>query len=233
VWIASTGPGGTGWGTPVNPAGGDGAHDDDAAAITALNGGIGVLFSNQDTESFQWVTRLDSDPADQWSATETVVQGVNLADGHINFALSPTGELFAAVKTSLGDDGEPLDSPLIEVLRRDPDGEWSKSTAATVSNQATRAQLVVTADGQYLILVASSPQSGGALYYKISRTDRVQYAPGKGTLLAAWEGATINDATTTAAPIDPAVPFVVLASDSTVGRYYHAELRLGDLLAAQ
>ena len=233
VWIASTDPGGTGWGTPVNPAGGDGAHDDDAAAITEIDGGIGVLWSNQETESFQWVSRQDSDPVDQWAETETVVQGVNVADGHINFALSPTGELFAAVKTSLGDDGEPLDSPLIEVLRRDLDGQWSKSTAATVSNQTTRAQLVVTADGQNLVLVATSPQPGGALYYKISRTDKVQFAPGKGTLLAAWEGATLNDATTTAAPIDPAVPLVILASDSTVGRYYHAELRLGDLLAVQ
>lgn len=233
VWIASTRPGGDTWSTPVNPAGGDGAHDDDAAAITRINGGIGVLWSNQETQSFQWISRADSDPVGQWSETETIVQGANLADGHINFALSPTGDLYAAVKTSLGDDGEPLESPLIEVLHRDLDGMWTKNTAATVSNQMTRAQLVVTADGRKLVLVASSPQAGGALYYKISDTADVQFAPGKGTLLAAWEGATINDATTTAAPIDPAVPFVVLASDSTVGRYYHAELRLGDLLAVQ
>ncbi len=232
VWLSSTRPGGSGWSTPVHPMGDIQVHLDDATAITAVDGGVGVLWSNQEAESFQWVYRSDSDPVDSWSPAEVVLGGVNSADGHINFALSPTGDLYAAVKTSLGDDGESLDSPLIEVLHRDLAGAWTRATAATVSNQMTRAQLVVTTDGQNLVLVASSPQTGGALYYKISRTDQVQFAPGKGTLLLQWAGAEINDATTTAAPIDPAVPFVVLASDSRTGMYYHAELDLGAVLAA-
>ena len=110
VWIASSAPGGTDWGTPINPAGGDGAHDDDATAITAVGGRIGVLWSNQETGSFQWMSRGDGDPVAQWDAAQVVVQGANLADGHINLAVSPTGDLYAAVKTSLGDDGEPLET---------------------------------------------------------------------------------------------------------------------------
>ena len=161
----------------------------------------------------------------------TVAQGVNIADGHINFALSPTGELFAAVKTSLGDNGEPTNSALIEVLRRDTGGEWTKSTAATVGNQMTRAQLLVTADGAHLILVATSPQTGGSLFYKIASTADGQFAPGKGSTLLTWDGVDLNDASTTRAPIDPAIPLVVLASDSTNGQYYHAELLLTSVLS--
>jgi hypothetical protein len=233
VWIAYSRPGGTGWSTPMNPAGGDGAHEDDATAITTINGGIGVLWSNQSSGSFQWMSRTDTDPVAQWEQPEIVVQGANLADGHINVALSPTGDLYAAIKTSLGDDGEPLESPLIEVLHRDVTGQWSKATAATVSNQMTRAQLMVTSDGQRLVLVAASPQGGGALYFKVALTSDLRFAPGKGTLLLGWPGATINDATTTRDPFDPAVPLVVLASDSVAGRYYHAELSLGDILSQQ
>jgi hypothetical protein len=233
VWISSSKPGGTGWGTPINPAGGDGAHDDDATAITAISGRIGVLWSNQSNGSFQWMSRADTAPPAQWDAAQVVVQGANLADGHINFAVSPTGDLYAAVKTSLGDSGEPLASPLIEVLHRDPAGSWSKTTAATVDNQMTRAQLMITKDGKYLLLAASSPQNGGSVYFKLATTANLRFAPGKGTLLIGWEGATINDATTTRDPIDPAVPLVVLASDSAYARYYHAELNLGAILAQQ
>lgn len=232
VHVAASGTDGRGFGSPTALQGGEGAHEDDAVAITELPGQVGVLWSNQETGSFNWTSRADTDPVGSWQSTETVVQGANLADGHINMAVAPDGNLFAAVKTSLGDDGEPLDSPLIEVLHRDLDGAWSRTTAALVDNQMTRAQLVITQDGRDLVLIAASPQSGGALYYKIASTADVRFAPGKGTLLLAWEGASINDATTTRAPVDPAVPLVVLASDKDHGEYYHAELSLGDILSA-
>ena len=233
VRIAYSAPGGRDWTAAITPQGGQDVQEDDATAITSLDGSIGVLWSNQTRDAFIWVSRPDSAPPGQWTENRVITQGANFADGHIDFATAPDGNLYAAVKTSLGDDGEPLDSPLIEVLHRTPGGEWSKVTAATVGNQMTRAQLLVTADGRHLLLIATSPQSGGALYYKISETADPQFAPGKGSLLLAWEGAVINDATTSAAPVELDTPLVVLASDSDQGRYYHAELAIGDLLAAQ
>jgi hypothetical protein len=231
VWISSSAPGGSDWATPVTPPGGENVQEDDATAVTALHGGIGLLFSNQERDAFHWISRVDTAPVNEWVEDQEVTQGTNFADGHIDFALSPTGDLYAAVKTSLGDDGEPQESALIEVLHRDPAGTWTKTTAATVSNQMTRAQLLVTKDGAHLILVATSPQSGGSLYYKVTETADPRFSPGKGSLLLGWENAVINDATTTRAPVDRAIPLIILASDSANAQYYHAELSLDAVLS--
>ena len=218
---------------PPTPPNGETVQDDDAVALTDFGGRIGALWSNQEQDAFFWTSRSDSSPVDQWDESVTAAKGVNIADGHVNFAVSPTGEVFAAVKTSLGDNGEPLNSALIEVLRRDAEGTWTKSTAATVGNQMTRAQLLVTADGRHLVLVATSPQTGGSLYYKVAQTSDGRFAPGKGSTALTWDGAVINDPTTTRAPFDPAIPLVILASDSDTGQYYHSELSLASLLSAQ
>ncbi|SFK92018.1 hypothetical protein [Geodermatophilus ruber] len=231
VNISHSEPGGTAWGAPVTPPGGENVQDDDATAVTAFGDRIGVLWSNQVEDAFYWSSRLDGDPPDLWSEQLAVSQGINIADGHINFAVAPSGDVYAAVKTSLGDDGEPLESTLIEVLHRDTDGVWSHSPAATVGSQMTRAQLAITADGRHLVLIATSPQSGGALYYKVAPADDPRFAPGRGSLLLAWENATINDPTTTGSMVDPAVPLVVLASDSSTAQYYYAELSIADLLS--
>jgi hypothetical protein len=233
VWLSFSAPGGTGWTRAINPPNGENVQEDDAVALTDFAGRIGALWSNQEQGAFYWMSRADGSPVEQWDETTTVAKGVNFADGHINFAVSPAGEVFAAVKTSLGDNGEPMNSALIEVLRRDAGGDWTKSTAATVGNQMTRAQLLVTSDGRHLVLVATSPQTGGALYYKIAETSDGKFAPGKGSTALAWEGAVINDPTTTRAPFDPAIPLVILASDSSTGQYYHSELSLASLLLGQ
>jgi hypothetical protein len=231
VLIANSDPGGTNWSNPVTPPGGEDVQQDDATAITAFAGQIGVLWSNQEQDSFFWTSRADNAPSSVWAEDVAVSQGVNIADGHINLAVSPTGEVYAAVKTSLGDSGEPSFSPLIEILRRDTAGEWSASTAATVSNQMTRAQLVITADGEHLILIAASPTPGGSIYYKIADAADPRFAPGKGSLLLEWEDAVINDPTTLGAALEPGVPLVVLASDSATAQYYHAELDVESILS--
>ena len=231
VWIANSERGGTDWGAPVTPPGGEDVQEDDATAVIEFSGRIGVLWSNQQRDSFFWTSRIDDEPVEVWSEDLAVSSGVNIADGHINFAVSPTGEVFAAVKTSLGDAGEPSFSSLIEVLRRDPQGEWTTSTAATVSNQMTRAQLVMSADGAQLIMIATSPQNGGSLYYKIADSADPRFAPGKGSILLEWEGAVINDATTVRSLLTPGEPLVVLGTDSATAQYYHAELDIEGILS--
>lgn len=228
--IAGSGPGGTGFGPPVTPQGGTGLADDEAAAVTAFDGQIGVLWSNQNEDAFLWTSRADDAPAGRWEDTVAVTRGVNFADGHINFAVGSTGDVYAAVKTSLGDDDEPAQSALLEVLHRNPAGEWTANVAATVESQTTRPVLAITDDDRHLLLVATSPQSGGALHYKIAQTADVRFAPGVGSVLLNWEGAVLNDATTTGAPVDPDGTLVVLASDADAGRYYHSELALPEVL---
>lgn len=230
VWIASSAPGGRTWNRPVTPPGGDNVREDDATDITEFAGQIGVMWSNQEREAFLWTSREDTAPLGQWSDHRSVREGVNIADGHINFAVSPTGDVWAAVKTSLGDDGEPAASPLIEVLRRLPDGSWERYTAASVADQMTRAQLMITADGEHLVLVATSPQPGGEIYFKIATTEDPKFTPGKGSVLMAWNGAVLNDVSTPRAPVDISLPVAVLASDREAGRYYHSLLSLDSIV---
>ena len=232
VWINNSAPGGQQFAQPVTLEGGESVADDDATAIVEFAGQIGVLWSNQNGDSFHWASRRDTAPVTEWAENEVVDQGINIADGHINFAVSPTGDVYAAVKTSLGDDNEAPESPLLEVLRRDPSGAWTVHSAATVANSMTRPQLAITADGRYLIMIATAPQTGGVLHYKIAETADLRFSPGKGSLLLAWDGVILNDATTTRNAFDPAVPLVVLASDKDNGRYYHAELSLEGILSA-
>ena len=92
VWITSSAPGGTDWGTPINPPGAT-ARTTTTPRRSPPWATIGVLWSNQENGSFQWMSRGDGDPVARWDAAQVVVQGANLANGYINFALSPTGDL--------------------------------------------------------------------------------------------------------------------------------------------
>ena len=76
---------------------------DDLCAVTAFDGDkIGVLWSNQNDEQFQFKYHLDSDVPTVWSAEELASPNTTgeIADDHINLAVNG-GTIYAAIKTSL------------------------------------------------------------------------------------------------------------------------------------
>src|SRR5688500_8158001 len=97
------------------------------AALVAFDDRVGVLWSDQSTGSFSFAYHQDGADPLAWTR-EVALQGQAVADNHISLKRVPSeppDTLVAAVKTSAGDRAETADTPLIRVLVRAPDGQWS------------------------------------------------------------------------------------------------------------
>ncbi len=100
-------------GPPVAIA--DDVSRDDICVVVRMNGAIGVLWSNQNTEMILYSRHKSGTPVGDWWEADTVAAGGKTADDHLNFCKprarsgEPEGvRLFAATKTSLDEVGKPL-----------------------------------------------------------------------------------------------------------------------------
>jgi hypothetical protein len=99
---------------------------DDIADVTAMPGGIGVLWSNQAAQRFGFRTHQDGAAAGSWGAMEVPAAqsalkiGGGMADDHLNMAVASDGTVYASVKTSYDTSG----IPVIGLLVRRPNGVW-------------------------------------------------------------------------------------------------------------
>ncbi len=137
-----------------------GISDDDISVVTAIPGGVGVLWSNQNTHLFGFRTHLDGTAPNVWTADESPASGSaqNVGDGfsddHLNIATAADGTLYAAVKTSYDTKG----STVIGLLVRSPAGVWDQmhpvDTRGTRPNveidEATGMLRVVYTETEYL-----------------------------------------------------------------------------------
>ena len=75
--------------------------------------GIGVLWSNQNTDRFGFRYHVDGDDPSSWSSDEQPSSqtaenvGSGMADDHLNFAVASDGTIYAAIKTSYGSSSYP------------------------------------------------------------------------------------------------------------------------------
>jgi hypothetical protein len=209
--------------TPI-PAKVTSATADDVSSIVALGKGIAVMWSDQGKGQFRFVYRQDGDPPTTWQPMEVPLQGDHMVDGHVNMVALEDGRLLAAVKTSLDDAKAPNDAPLIEVLVRTPDGEWTANVAGQVGDRMTRPVLLVDPASQLALLFSTSPEVGGAIYYKASALDEIGFSEGRGVPFVSEAGAVMNNPTAVKGILPEGAPIVVLVSDDAHHRYYHAEL---------
>ena len=223
----SDGPDGRRWVAPFNPAGSAGlATEDDISSIDSFDGRIGVMWSNQRTGAFSFLSHEDGAPDDQWSPLETPVQGEAMSDGHVTLVAAEDGTLYAGVKTSLDDlEASPLTAPLVMVLERSPRGTWTPHVAGTVGDDMTRPELVLDEEQRLLHLFYATPSGGGRIFGKSSTLDGMRWAPGLGTAYMSTPGGALNNVTSTKQAIDSTSGLVLLASDAVAHRYAHAELR--------
>jgi hypothetical protein len=128
------------------------ALDDDISAVVAFGNKIGVLWSNQNDYAFYFRWRNDADPPNVWSATETVIEGVQIADDHINMTVDASGRVFAALKDQFN---------RILVARRNLDGTWTTNIDATYGRAATRPIVLVDDSESKLYLFYTRWPSGG------------------------------------------------------------------------
>lgn len=200
---------------------------DDISSLETLPGGVGLMWSNQRTGGFHFLTHPEGGSGDGWSPVETPVQGEGMADGHVNLLAAPSGAVYAGVKTSLDDDPtSPGSAPLVLVLERSPEGEWVQHVAGTVADSMTRPELTLNEEQGLLYLLFASPSGGGRIFYKLSALDDMGWGTGRGTPLMEWPGARLNNVTGTKQSVDSTTGLVALASDETMRRYFHVEMPL-------
>jgi hypothetical protein len=234
VMVAHSTGNDTTWGAPFEVPVADRTVDqDDISAIVSFGGKIGVMWSDQQNQVVRFAVHPDTsaDGAD-WTM-ETALSGVRSADDHVNLKSlleDPSGRIYAAIKTSRGDDPEDAATdPDIQVLTRAGDGNWTSTTVAKVRDRVTRPQLAIDATNRELYVIMST-LSGGEVYYKkspLTATPSFEQG-GPGTTLITKAGALIDNATTAKAPVTAQTGLVVLASDDKTAdrRYYHAEMTL-------
>ena len=173
---------------------------DDISSVITMRGKIGVMWSDQLSQSFRFVTHTDGGPdtAAGWGPLETPLAGTRLADDHINIkniVADDDGRLFAAIKTSLGDDAsDPSTGTLIALVERSNAGVWTSHTFGTVADGHTRPMVLLDETNRQIYVFATGAVGGGSIYYKTSPLSNISFAPGRGTKFVTWTGARIDNA---------------------------------------
>ena len=242
IYVNSTTGGDTEWGTPfvIPVSGATGLHADDISAVAAFGGSkIGVMWSNQATSAMYFAVHTDNDARGVWGASRTAVQGPAMADDHINLKQlegDPSGRVFAAVKTSLNDAGANTSAPQILVLARDQaTGDWSSYVFGRISDCHTRPVLVLDSEHGVLHVFATAPDSGcpfsgspGTIFEKTSPMGNISFPDGRGTpVIRDAASPKLNNVTATKQNVTSATGLVVLASNDSTKRYWHADIDLG------
>ena len=168
----------TSWSAPIALASAAAAVDlVDVSSIVAFGPGrIGVMWTNQ-LSGIYFSVHEDGAPDDSWSVPETVLTGQRnddalsvvpypLADGGVGVA--------AAVGTSLD---RSLD-PGTLLATREPDGTWDTTLVGLIRDRLARPIVLVDPEARTIAVAATSPGSGGAIYYKRSPLDRILFDTG-------------------------------------------------------
>ena len=217
--------GGVTWGRETILANTGTGNTPEMAAMIAYDDQVGVLWSDQNIGAFEFASHRAGDEPNVWSRTQALA-GPAQADNHISLVRipgEPSDTLVAAIKTSQGDQGEPLDSPLIQVLIRTPDGRWDAVPVSTIADGLNDPVLQVDLESRTLYLIASAE---GNIVTKRASLDDLRFPPGIGTTLVVGTGGVLADPTVTKGTVDSRSGLVVLASDTARWRYRHAEIPL-------
>ena len=182
VYVAHSTTSDTTWSAPfLVPVPDNTVTSDDIAGLLAFNGRIGVMWSDQGNDVMRFAVHADSAADATWTV-ENALSGPNLADDHLNLKSltgDSQGRIFASVKTSRGDAGEPSTDPSVVVLQRTSSGVWSNGVASRVGDKLTRPQIALDTTNSRLYVLMST-ESGGSVYYKSTPLGSLSFPTGKG-----------------------------------------------------
>lgn len=200
------------------------AADDDICAITAMPGGVGVIWSDQAHDQVLFRFHSSKQPPAQWNPVEIVEQGDRTADDHFHTALAADGTLFVATKNSLDRIGQPQ-----LVLRvRSPRGHWSNHPYAPRTAVAEPSRpIALLAAGRLFLLHTLYRREGSQkgqsyIVMQSTATQPLQLDTVAAPLIDG--GKAVNNVTAAKAPPADHAPWLVLASDEK-GNIYEAEIR--------
>lgn len=197
------------------------------ASIFAFDRQIGVIWTGANEDTVVVARRHDSAPLDAWDETRTVVDGLALADDHLNVKVARIDgatRVFVVIKTSLNDlrNRNPR-HPQILLLELLDDGSWRQHLVGRVENNHTRPILAIDEERGRIFVVATARDG---IYLKESALDPIAFTEGVGTPFIIGAGRP-NDATTTKQNVNSDTGLVVASSDDMAGIYRTGVVDLG------
>jgi hypothetical protein len=221
VYVNRTTGSDTSWGTPFQLTGSPNVAADDISAVIAFGGNkIGVMWSNQNTDTMSFAIHDDAAGDTIWQAPVAAFSGNNNADDHINLKATADGRVFAAVKTSQTSGT----ATLLTLLVRNPSsGSWSSHPFARKSENVTRPIVVIDEPGG-TVHVFFARESGGPVYEKTSPLSNISFPTGFGPIVMRDTDPMedeVNNPTSTKQNVSAATDLVVAASNSFTKRYWH------------
>ncbi|MBD3376182.1 hypothetical protein GF406_14190 [candidate division KSB1 bacterium] len=218
------------WGEPFNlPAQKNELDPETISSLIAFDGNIGVMWSDQLSNTVYFSVHPDSAHDRLWQEREVAlhIPGKEMADDHIHLK-THQGMVWAVTKTSLTD---PKD-PLIVLLKRMPQGLWQHYTVGKVEDRQTRPILLIDKDNECLYVITSAIQnhiSGVFVNKSFIHDIHFQSGPGQ-SLIMDYDAKIINNPSSSKHNIDWNTGLLILASDMQTCTYLHNYVT-GEILA--
>lgn len=203
--------------------------DDDISAVVAFAGRIGVMWSNQNTNSIHFAVHRDGTPEHQWQSEVVYTGGRGAADDHIDLKTDDEGDVYAVVKTSFVAPSDPLVVLLAcqaatGCLSRN---DWRSHTVYQVKDDHSRPTLLIDTENRDLHVFTVNSGSGGEIHRKVTSMDRIRFAAGDGEpFIRSSTDEHINNVTSTKQTLNNHTGLVVLGSDHKTRYYLHNYVNL-------
>jgi len=199
------------------------AQDDIAAIVSFRDDGgnkIGVMWSNQLSNTINFATHLDSNTnaASGWSLTTVPIPVENPADDHVSvksLQTASSGQVFAAIKTSTI---TPTES-LVGLVARDTNGAFSFHEYSNKTQNDTNPMLVIDEDSDTVYIFVTGKPGGSMICYKAATITiplaNMNFPAGNcGThFIESTTYTNIDNATTSKHNVNSTTGLVVLASN--------------------
>jgi hypothetical protein len=228
VWVARSTTIDSTWGSPFNlpVANASNLSVDDLSSIVAFDSKIGVMWGNQNTQTYYFATHADSAGDLTWQSGPALAIS-NGADDHINLkAMSgdSSGRVFAPIKTSRTAAADPL----IMLLVLEPDGSWANYTVTTAGENQTRPIVQIDEQNRRVYVFASGPCcSGDVIYYKHASLDGISFPSGSGiSFMDSASDNCINNVSSTKQNLNNATDLVAIAGADCTDFYFHNKIDL-------
>lgn len=197
---------------------------DDISSVVRFGNNIGVMWSNTSAGVGEMRFRFHPNGG-AWSSIATVLGGPTapkLADDHINLKADSLGRVYAVTKTKyIGQT-----KPGTVLSRRATNGTWSSNTVTRASLDHTRP--IVLLDQQHnRIRVFEGSTHNTAVYMKQSRLSTIGFPVlSAGARVIQDSGSQMANPTSTKQTIGNSTRLIVLATNPTTKRYWHAYLQI-------
>jgi hypothetical protein len=209
---------------------------DDISSLVAVDGKIGVLWSNQNDDTFYFASHVDGTAPTSWTG-RALYRQTDAADDHINIKGIQTdagGNIYAMVKTSYNTLGSP--QLLLLVGKKSGTGyTWNVYIESYRQEGQTRPLLLIDNENRKLY-VFTSDEGGGDINYKVSNLDNIQFGFAKTDLILFMHanGYALNNVTSTKQSVHGGSDIVVMASHDNEAKldsagtdnYFHSYVSL-------